>query len=131
MGMRVCLDTSAYSNFRRAQADVVRIVSSAEWIGIPAIAIGELELGFRRGAQRTMNSDALQEFINHDRVEVLSVNRQIAEIYADIFEDRLHVGNPLPINDIWIAATSAGYGSTLVTFDDHFRSISRIASIVL
>ena len=129
--MRICLDTSAYSNFRRSQPEIVDILSRAEWIGMPVVTLGELLLGFRRGTSWSINNDVLQEFLEHRRVEILPIDREVAEIYAEIYADRLQVGNPIPVNDIWIAATSAGFGSTLVTYDQHFRSISRIATIIL
>ena len=97
----------------------------------PSIVLGELEVGFRSGNRRVRNIGILEDFLSDDRVEVLSTNWEIAEIYADILVDQLRLGNPLPTNDIWIAATSAGYGSTLVTYDNHFRNISRIATIIL
>ena len=110
---------------------MVDVLSRSEWIGLPSIVIGELEVGFRLGSQRLRNIEILDDFLSDRRVEVLSTNREIAEIYAEIFVDQSRLGNPRPTNDIWIAATSAGYGSTLVTYDNHFRNISRIATVIL
>lgn len=129
--MRICLDTSAYSNAFRGKPEMVDVLSRSEWVGLPSIVIGQLEVGFRLGSQRLRNIEKLDDFVGDRRVEILSTNREIAEIYADVFVDQLRRGNPLPTNDIWIAAISAGYGSTLVTYDSHFRDISRIAKIVL
>ena len=129
--MRICLDTSAYSNFRRSTPEIVEVVSSAEWIGLSAVVVGELESGFRRGNQRVRNRDLLGEFVYHARVEVLPINWEIAEVYADIHDELLSKGNPIPTNDIWIAASSVGYGSTLVTFDKHFQRISSLGVITL
>ena len=129
--MRICLDTSAYSNFRRSIPEIVEVVSSAEWIGLSAVVVGELESGFRRGNQRVRNRDLLGEFVYHARVEVLPINWEIAEVYADIHDELLSKGNPIPTNDIWIAASSVGYGSTLVTFDKHFQRISSLGVITL
>jgi tRNA(fMet)-specific endonuclease VapC len=33
---------------------------------------------------------------------------------------------PLPINDVWIAAHALETGSTLVTYDNHFKKIAGI-----
>ncbi|MCY4127659.1 MAG: type II toxin-antitoxin system VapC family toxin [Gammaproteobacteria bacterium] len=129
--MRICLDTSAYSNAFRGKPEMVDVLSRSEWVGLPSIVIGELEVGFRLGSQRLRNIEKLDDFLGDRRVEILSTNREIAEIYADMFVDQLRRGNPLPTNDIWIAAISAGYGSTLVTYDAHFRDISRLAKVVL
>ena len=129
--MKICLDTSAYSNFLRSRPAVVRVVAHAEWIGIPAIVIGELETGFRRGNQRLQNLAVLDEFLAHRSVEVLSTSRTIAEVYADIHVELTRIGKPIPTNDIWIAATSTVCGATLVTYDKHYGSISLTGKIIL
>jgi len=36
-----------------------------------------------------------------------------------------------PTNDIWVAARAARSGSTVLTFDEHFRSIERVGTLVL
>ena len=38
---RVCLDTSAYSNYRRGQSAVVDEIDRADWIGVPCVVLGE------------------------------------------------------------------------------------------
>jgi predicted nucleic acid-binding protein len=48
---RYCLDTSAYSQFMRGEPAVTGLLDAAEWIGVPAIVIGELLSGFAQGAQ--------------------------------------------------------------------------------
>ena len=43
---RICLDTSAYSHFRRGEPRVVEYLDRADWIGVPSIVVGELrEMG--------------------------------------------------------------------------------------
>ena len=64
-------------------------------------------------------------------VDVLSVTEDVARIYAEIFADLRRRGRPLPTNDIWVAATAARAGATVLTFDDHFREIDRVGSLVL
>ena len=129
--MRICLDTSAYSHFRRSRPAAVQLISTSEWVGIPAIVLGELNLGFLRGTQQVANNLALQHFLRNDRVEVLPLNFEVATSYAEIFSELLQVGKPIPTNDVWIAATCAVFGATLVTYDQHFQHIARIAKIVL
>ena len=43
---RLCLDTSAYVHFRKGRASVVELLDGAEWVGVPAITVGELTTGF-------------------------------------------------------------------------------------
>lgn len=35
-------------------------------------------------------------------------------------------GTPVPINDIWIAATAAQHGLRLLTLDRHFRQVPQV-----
>ena len=60
---RLCLDTSAYSNFKRGHGRVTELIDSAEWIGLPAIVVGELWTGFILGRRREENSLELEEFM--------------------------------------------------------------------
>ena len=128
---RICLDTSAYSNFRRGEPRAVENLDRATWIGVPSVVIGELCSGFLLGTRADENFDALGEFLEHPVVDVLSITEDVARIYAEIFADLRRRGRPLPTNDIWIAATAARVGATVLTFDDHFRDIARVGSLVL
>ena len=128
---RVCLDTSAYSNFRRGEPRVVEHLDRAEWVGIPSVVVGELHAGFLLGARVDENVSELDEFLDHAVVECVSVDAVVAHIYGEIFADLRSKGRPLPTNDIWIAATAARAGATVLTFDEHFREITRVGSLIL
>lgn len=128
---RYCLDTSAYSHFKRGDANVVEAIDTAEWIGVPAVVLGELRTGFLLGNRRADNEAELREFLANPVVEELPVDRDVARIYAEIVVALRHAGTPLPTNDIWIAATGAHAGATVLTYDPHFRAIQRVGSVVL
>ena len=129
--MRCCLDTSAYSHFKRGDEQVVELIDRAEWIGLPAVVIGELWLGFLLGSRLRQNQAELDAFVDHPVVEMLAVDDEVARIYAEIVVDLRKAGTPVPTNDIWVAATAARAGAPVVTYDSHFSAIKRIASIVL
>jgi hypothetical protein len=42
---RYCLDTSAYSHFKRGHAPVVELVDQASWIGLSATVVGDSRSG--------------------------------------------------------------------------------------
>ena len=128
---RYCLDTVAYSNFKRGEPRVVELLDSAEWIGVPAIVIGELCAGFAGGSRARQNQSDLDEFLAAGVAEVLPVDKRIGEIFGELVADLRRQGRPIPVNDIWIAATCANAGATLLTFDGHFRSIHRVATMIL
>ena len=128
---RLCLDTSAYSNFRRGESQVVEHVDRAEWVGVPSIVIGELRAGFLIGSRTDENIGELEEFLSHSAVEIVPVDEHVAQIYGEIFADLRARGRPLPTNDIWIAASAVRAGATLLTFDMHFREVARVGALVL
>ena len=129
--MRLCLDTSAYSNFQRGEPRVVERMDRAEWIGIPAVVVGELWAGFLLGTRVDENIAALEEFLRHRVVETLPVDGETGRIFGEIFLDLRRKGHPLPTNDMWIAATAAQSGATVLTVDEHFREIARVSALVL
>ena len=127
---RYCLDTVAYSRLKQGEVRITEILDRAEWIGVPVIVIGELCAGFAKGSRLRKNLDELQEFLALPVVETLPVDRQVAELFGEIVDDLRRKGRPVPTNDAWIAATCAFAGATLLTWDTHFRSISRIGTIL-
>jgi predicted nucleic acid-binding protein len=129
--IRYCLDTSAYSQFKRGHAPVVEAIDSAEWIGVPTVTIGELWSGFLQGTRADANGRALAEFLDHPVVDILCVDEGVARIYAEIVLDLRRKGTPLPANDIWIAATAAQAGAAVLTCDPHFKQIGRVGAVVI
>ena len=128
---RLCLDTSAYSNFRRGEPSVVERLDRAEWVGVPSVVIGELRAGFLIGSRSDENVGELDEFLRHAAVEIVAIDEDVAHIYGEIFAELRAKGRPLPTNDIWIAACAARAGATVLTFDAHFREIARVGALVL
>lgn len=126
-----CLDTSAYSNYRRGNEEVATLLDQAELVGVSTIALGELRTGFVLGGRRKRNEAELYAFLDNPAVEVLQVDPETSRHYAEIVAELRKAGTPLPTNDIWIAATASRNGTTVLTCDDHFERITRVGSIVI
>jgi tRNA(fMet)-specific endonuclease VapC len=129
--MRYCLDTSAYSHFKRGDPQAVDLIDRAEWIGVPVIVLGELAVGFRSGSRRTENEAELREFLSNAAVDVLDVSADVVGIYAEIVVGLKKAGTPLPVNDLWIAAVAVRHGAPVLTYDAHFQKIPRTGATVL
>lgn len=129
--MRICLDTSAYSEFKRGHPAAVETISSAREIGIPVIVLGELRTGFNLGKHRDRNEKELKEFLAHPTTRILDIDDETTFHYSEIIVQLRKAGRPLPTNDIWIAAVAAREGATVVTFDEHFEAIQRIGLLIL
>lgn len=124
--MRIVLDTSAYSHFRGNHTEVVQRIAAADIVYLPTIVLGELEAAFRQGRRTSDNRSKLDEFLHEDFVAVLPVTSDVARRYGEIFVELRAAGTPIPVNDIWIAATAIDAGAELITFDSDFERIARL-----
>ena len=121
--MRVCLDTNAYSAFKRGDAGIVDLVETADEVDVPSIVLGELFAGFRMGSRLRRNVAELEEFLRRPGVSEASVTKAAAERYGMLVSKLKQQGTPIPTNDIWIAAVALERGAQLVTMDAHFDNI--------
>jgi tRNA(fMet)-specific endonuclease VapC len=125
------LDTTAYSHFRAGDERVLDFIAAAKVVVLPTIVLGELEAGFILGRRERENRMLLAEFLGERFVSVLQVTPPIAHRYGQLFADLRRAGTPIPINDIWIAATTLDCGGHLLSFDGHFEKIGRLDCTVL
>jgi tRNA(fMet)-specific endonuclease VapC len=128
---RYCLDTSAYSHFKRGDPPVVDLIDRAEWLGVPSIVLGELWIGFLLGDRVEKNQTELNAFLAHPPVEELIADHEVARIYAEMVVSLRKAGTPIPSNDVWIAATAKRMGVPVLTYDDHFRDIQQVKTLLM
>lgn len=128
---RYCLDTSAYSQFKRGRERIVEFIDRAEWIGIPVVTLGELRIGFLLGGRREANEAEFAAFLANPVVVPLNVDAEVSRHYAEIVVDLRRAGTPIPTNDIWIAATAARHGAIVLSSDAHYDAIARVGSIIV
>jgi tRNA(fMet)-specific endonuclease VapC len=127
----VLLDTNAYSNLLRGNKKVLESIDEAESVNMSVIVIAELMTGFKGGTNEVKNKDTLKMFLMKSKVTIIDATIETAEVFAHIFNFLKGVGNPLPINDIWIASHTIETGSVLITFDEHFNKIPGLRIIKL
>ncbi len=121
--MRLLLDTSVYSMAMRNHAGAVALVREADELILCPITAGELIAGFARGRREAENRAVFKEFIRSPRVRLATISLETGEFYAKILNDLRAIGNPIPTNDIWIAACAMQEGARLATDDRHFRAV--------
>ncbi len=127
----LCLDTSAYSHFKRGATGPLELIRQARSIVVPAVVLGELRTGIRLGSRATENEAELSSFLAEAIVTVAEIGDRTSAIYAELVVDLRRQGTPLPTNDIWIAATAAETGTTVLTHDEHFNRVARVGCQVL
>lgn len=119
----VALDTNAYSDAKRGNAEAMAIVRSADVLAIPVVVVGELLAGFGLGRREHRNRAELSAFLRSPRVRVLDFTVATADRYAAVLRRLRDLGRPIPTNDLWIAASALEHGMSLFTRDAHFDDI--------
>ena len=122
--MKTMLDTTAYVGFKRNDVETVEYVLQAEQILFSPVVLGELMFGFRSGTKFKKNMYDLNEFLNHEVVELLDMGKITSDRYSRIATQLKQQGTPIPTNDIWIAAQTLEHGAELITSDQHFEKIT-------
>jgi tRNA(fMet)-specific endonuclease VapC len=119
----LCIDTNAYSAYRKGALEFVGILNAASHVWIPAIVLGELRFGFVNGNRNAANELLLEQFLGFPAVSVAVTGAPTSREYA-LLSHQLRVrGMPIPSNDIWIAACAIELNCPVLTLDVHFKRI--------
>jgi tRNA(fMet)-specific endonuclease VapC len=119
----ILIDTNAYTAFMLGEAAVVEVLAHAERICLSSVVLGELLGGFAAGTRESKNRAELARFMDSPRVEVVPVTAQTADSYALVYSALRRKGQPIPTNDLWIAASALEHGAALLTRDTHFAHV--------
>ena len=125
----ITIDTNSYRAFKKGDTDAVEIIRRVPNIIISPIVIGELLGGFAVGTREEKNRNELEFFLSSHRIKYASIDRNTSEYYAKIYKELRLKGKPIPINDLWIAATTLQYGGVIFTYDRHFEQITDLIVI--
>ena len=125
--MRVLLDSNAYSRLMRGDDQTAVVVRDATEVLMSAVVIGELLYGFRNGSRFDRNASDLRSFLDSPYVSFVPVGPISADRYSRIAAALRPKGNPIPTNDVWIAAHAMETGADLVSADRYFEAVDGIA----
>ena len=121
------LDTNALSAVADDEPAAVRLFSQAASIELPAIVLGEYRFGIAQPRRRKEYENWLEELIA--AIRVLSVDQETAGHYAQIRSELKKAGNPIPSNDLWIAALARQHRLPLMSQDTHFDAVQGLKRI--
>jgi tRNA(fMet)-specific endonuclease VapC len=122
---RFLLDTNIIIALLAQDPIVHERIIGAEEILIPCIAIGELFFGAYKSLRVQENLARIDDFARNNAV--LLCNIDTAKRYGDVKNRLKEKGQPIPENDIWIAAIAQQYTLTLVTRDPHFDLVDNLS----
>ena len=101
----------------------------ADRILTSVISVGELLPGALLAPERGRRErllDLYHEVINQ-MAELVPVTRPVAERFAEVGAALSRQGQPIPINDLWVAAVALTRGAVLVTNDHHFARVESLS----
>lgn len=119
----IMVDTNAYAALMLGQIEVVEVMAHAESLLLNSVVLGELLAGFAAGSRQSQNRAELARFMDSPRVDVVAITAQTADSYALVYAGLRRKGQPIPTNDLWIAASALEHGAALLTRDAHFSKI--------
>jgi len=121
---KIILDTNAYTRLLTGEEDVLDVIGTAETVFMSIFVLGELYAGFAGGRKERENKETLNRFLLKPAAKILNATAETAEVFGKVKQNLKKAGTPLPINDVWIAAHAIETGSTIITYDSHFKNVA-------
>lgn len=118
------LDTSVLIDLFAQDANILTQLEKAESTFIPSIALGELHYGARKSSRIEKNLEQLEQLAA--QVVILPCDAETSYWYGIVKDGLRKTGQPIPENDIWIAAIALQHGLTLATRDKHFQVVENL-----
>jgi tRNA(fMet)-specific endonuclease VapC len=120
---RILLDSNAYTALMAGDSRIADLLAASEAILLSPVVIGELLEGFLGGSRNLENRRILDQFRAKPRTVSVPITDATAEWFAEIKRSLRRQGRPVPINDVWIAASCMEHGARLLSFDSHFDDV--------
>jgi len=118
---KLALDTNAVIAYREGVPEVCSLIDNADVIILPVIVVGELLYGAFNSTKTKNNEKFVHKFIEYSLV--MQIDESVAARYARVRFDLKRQGNPIPENDIWIAAVCLVLEVPILSQDDHFTRV--------
>jgi len=118
------LDTNIIISIFAKDPQIRNRLANAEEVFVSCIAIGELCFGAYKSLKIEENLARINEFAINNTV--LACDTDTARVYGDIKSHLKEKGQPIPENDIWIAAVAQQYSLILITKDSHFDLVENL-----
>jgi len=119
--MALILDTNALSSFADGDSALRRMIAHAQDLALPVVVLGEYLFGIKQSRFRVRYEAWLDTHL--PLFLVLAVTAGTAQHYSDIRSELKSTGQPIPTNDLWIAALSREHGCAVVSRDRHFDAV--------
>ena len=121
---KILIDTNAYTSFLAGNTDILNVLGESDVVYMSIFVLGEIYAGFRGGKKEKENRSTLTGFLSQPSIKILNATSNTSEVFGVVKNNLKSAGTPIPISDVWIAAHAIETGSTVITYDNHFRKIA-------
>lgn len=123
-GSKFLLDTNIIIAWLKGEAGIADKIDKAKEIHLPIIGIGELYYGALYSTHVQKNIKDIKIITSY--YNVLLIDEATTVLYGTIKAALRQKGQPIPENDIWIAAIAQRNQLLLITRDKHFKAIENL-----
>lgn len=118
------IDTNVLITFlEKGGKDLATSLSAYDEIVLTPTILGEYRAGIGPDKRGRASEAALNEFLSQDSVRTVEMTTKTAIFYAKVYRALKDAGKPIPVNDIWIAASALEHAVEFCSFDAHFSAI--------
>ena len=121
------LDTNVIIRIIKGDKAVAEQARKLKSIHTSAVVLGELLFGSEKSHQSQSNREKYMQFCLS--YQVLDVTKEVASKYGKLKCELQSLGDIIPENDMWIAATAITNNMVVVTQDRHFEHIPGLTVI--
>ena len=118
------LDTNARSAWAEGLPSVKDRYRTASRLVVPTVVLGEFHFGIRQSRHPTRYEGWLRRYL--PLAEFAMITRVTASEYAEIWLQLKRSGNPIPVNDAWIAALARQHDLAVLSNDSHFDAVEGV-----
>jgi tRNA(fMet)-specific endonuclease VapC len=126
-GNNILADTNIFIDLMKGDIAIAQKLESFNEVYLSPIVLSELYFGAYRSANPTRHLAKITIILQNSKL--LAVDSETAEMYVTIKLALLSKGNPIPENDMWIAASAFQHNLPLYTNDSHFTQVEGIQII--
>ena len=120
----VVVDTSALIDFLEQRGRLADSLRPFDRLVIPAAVDAEFRAGLDPDTRGGRGRAALlDELLCDPSVEFAPAGRAESAKYAQLYRYLKRNGTPIPLHDIWIAATALVRAAAVCSTDKHFRNV--------
>ncbi len=124
MAGKFLLDTNIVIAAFGDETTVQNSMDEADGVYLCAIVMGELLAGARKSGRSEANLQRVEDLAV--KYSVLPCDAETARYYGLVKDGLRAKGQPIPENDVWIAAIALQNDLILITRDAHFEGVANL-----